>query len=263
MRSPLPFHSRAYREAELRGMRIGILGKRRAWCGDCGDARRCRARRKITRERGFTVEPFRLDDSLARLICGVFFGPVIGNLICRSVPATKIKSARCCASISRARRLEIQLPSSVTEPARIGIFSAPIFCAKCKTRHSALACSTSPAFVTARGNYLPGTGYRDTMRFSQWLNLTGFPARPSLRVSNDGLPIGVQVIGRPFEDELVLAVAKPSSNHSAPGKHPHCKFREQTASMPLLRFLWSTRGWVRGLRRKIPCLWRLWTRASS
>src|SRR5256884_9587916 len=69
--------------------------------------------------------------------------------------------------------------------------------------------STSPAFRHGQGNYLPGAGYRDTMRFSQWLNLTGFPgASVPVGVSNEGLPIGVQVIGRPFEDELVLAVAE-------------------------------------------------------
>jgi len=39
--------------------------------------------------------------------------------------------------------------------------------------------SAGPAFRHGQGNYFPGTGYRDTMRFSQWLNLTGFPALPS------------------------------------------------------------------------------------
>ena len=69
--------------------------------------------------------------------------------------------------------------------------------------------STSPAFRHGQGNYHADTGYRDTMRFSQWLNLTGFPgASVPFGVSNEGLPIGVQVIGRPFEDELVLAVAE-------------------------------------------------------
>ncbi len=47
------------------------------------------------------------------------------------------------------------------------------------------------------------------MRYSQWLNLTGFPgASVPLTLSNEGLPIGVQIIGRPFEDELVLSVAE-------------------------------------------------------
>ena len=56
------------------------------------------------------------------------------------------------------------------------------------------------------------------MRFSQWLNLAGFPgASVPIAVSSEGLPIGIQVIGRPFEDELVLAVAETSNIPAAPG----------------------------------------------
>jgi Asp-tRNA(Asn)/Glu-tRNA(Gln) amidotransferase A subunit family amidase len=46
------------------------------------------------------------------------------------------------------------------------------------------------------------------MRYTQWFNLTGNPAAvvPVGR-SPEGLPIGVQVVGRPWEEEVVLAVA--------------------------------------------------------
>ncbi|HEY0760103.1 MAG TPA: amidase [Acidisarcina sp.] len=51
-------------------------------------------------------------------------------------------------------------------------------------------------------------GYLDAMRFTQWFNLLGAPAAvvPVGR-SAEGLPIGVQIAGRPYEDELVLEVA--------------------------------------------------------
>ena len=51
-------------------------------------------------------------------------------------------------------------------------------------------------------------GYFDAMRYTQWFNLLGGPAAvvPVSR-SFDSLPIGVQIAGRPFDDELVLAVA--------------------------------------------------------
>jgi Asp-tRNA(Asn)/Glu-tRNA(Gln) amidotransferase A subunit family amidase len=66
-----------------------------------------------------------------------------------------------------------------------------------------------PAFRHGEGNWQAGTGYRETMRHSQWLNLAGFPgAAVPMGFSGEGLPIGVQVIGRPNEDELVLAVAE-------------------------------------------------------
>src|SRR5207302_6512156 len=81
--------------------------------------------------------------------------------------------------------------------------------------------STSPAFRHGRGNYHPGTGYRDTMRFSQWLNLTGFPgASVPIGLSSEGLPIGVQIIGRPFEEELVLAVAEALEKSRGPWQAP-------------------------------------------
>jgi len=38
------------------------------------------------------------------------------------------------------------------------------------------------------------------MRFSQWMNLTGFPGRPSPSAFRTRVYIGVQVIGRPFEE---------------------------------------------------------------
>ncbi len=50
--------------------------------------------------------------------------------------------------------------------------------------------------------------YWDAMRYTQWFNLLGSPAAvvPVGR-SSGGLPIGVQVAARPFEDEAVLAIA--------------------------------------------------------
>jgi Asp-tRNA(Asn)/Glu-tRNA(Gln) amidotransferase A subunit family amidase len=51
--------------------------------------------------------------------------------------------------------------------------------------------------------------YFDAMRFTQWFNLLGAPAAvvPVGR-SVDGLPIGVQVAGRPYQDEAVLRIAE-------------------------------------------------------
>jgi amidase len=51
--------------------------------------------------------------------------------------------------------------------------------------------------------------YLDAMRYTQWFNILGTPAVvvPVSR-SADGMPIGVQVVGRPFDDRLVLSVAR-------------------------------------------------------
>jgi Asp-tRNA(Asn)/Glu-tRNA(Gln) amidotransferase A subunit family amidase len=50
--------------------------------------------------------------------------------------------------------------------------------------------------------------YLDAMRYTQWFNALAWPAAVvPVGTSPAGLPIGVQVAGRPFEDERVLAVA--------------------------------------------------------
>jgi Asp-tRNA(Asn)/Glu-tRNA(Gln) amidotransferase A subunit family amidase len=50
--------------------------------------------------------------------------------------------------------------------------------------------------------------YLKAMSYSQWFNLLGNPAAVvPVGSSPEGLPIGVQIIGRPWEEEAVLAVA--------------------------------------------------------
>ena len=50
--------------------------------------------------------------------------------------------------------------------------------------------------------------YLDAVRYTQWFNTLAAPAAvvPVGR-SPEGMPIGVQIAGRPFEDEVVLGVA--------------------------------------------------------
>ncbi|MGA8089306.1 MAG: amidase [Terracidiphilus sp.] len=50
--------------------------------------------------------------------------------------------------------------------------------------------------------------YLDAVRYTQWFNTLGAPAAVvPVGHSPEGLPIGVQVAARPFEDEVVLGVA--------------------------------------------------------
>jgi Asp-tRNA(Asn)/Glu-tRNA(Gln) amidotransferase A subunit family amidase len=50
--------------------------------------------------------------------------------------------------------------------------------------------------------------YLDAMRYTQWFNLLGGPAAviPVGRSPED-LPIGIQIAGRPYLDEIVLGIA--------------------------------------------------------
>jgi Asp-tRNA(Asn)/Glu-tRNA(Gln) amidotransferase A subunit family amidase len=50
--------------------------------------------------------------------------------------------------------------------------------------------------------------YLDAWSYCEWFNLLGFPAAVvPVGYSEEGLPIGVQIVGRPWEEEVVLAVA--------------------------------------------------------
>ena len=53
-----------------------------------------------------------------------------------------------------------------------------------------------------------GVGYLDAWSYTEWFNLLGNPAVvvPASR-SSEGLPIGVQLAGRPWEEEQLLSVA--------------------------------------------------------
>jgi amidase len=51
--------------------------------------------------------------------------------------------------------------------------------------------------------------YLDAVRYTQWFNTLGAPAAVvPVGSSPEGLPIGVQIAARPFEDEVVLGVAR-------------------------------------------------------
>jgi amidase len=50
--------------------------------------------------------------------------------------------------------------------------------------------------------------YLDAMRYTQWFNALACPAAVvPVGTSPEGLPIGVQIVARPFEDEVALGVA--------------------------------------------------------
>lgn len=69
-----------------------------------------------------------------------------------------------------------------------------------------------PAFRHREREWMIGgqrVKYLDAMSYTQWFNILGNPGMvvPVGR-SPEGLPIGVQVVGRPWEDEIAMAVAE-------------------------------------------------------
>src|SRR5713226_5920344 len=208
--APVPL--RSYTEKDLRGLRIGILESDALGAADSETRAAVGQAARSLSAQGFNVEPFRLEGLDRALdLWWFFFGRVIGNLIRESVAGQEHQiSPMLREYLSYANSgSPITLEAFIKACADRDLLRAEILRQMQGTPVLLSPVSASPAFRHGEGNYLPGAGYRDTMRFSQWLNLTGFPgASVPIGLSSEGLPIGVQVIGRPFEDELVLAVAQ-------------------------------------------------------
>jgi Asp-tRNA(Asn)/Glu-tRNA(Gln) amidotransferase A subunit family amidase len=219
---PVPF--RVEREGELRGTRIGILESDALGVATAETRAAVHRAGKSLGERGFAVEPFRLNGLDRALdLWWFFFGPVIGTLIQHSIAGHEDQiSPMLCEYLSSATSgNSITLDQFTKACAERDLLRAEILRQMQDTPVLLSPVSSGPAFRHGQGNYSPDTGYRDTMRFSQWLNLTGFPgASVPVTLSKEGLPIGVQVIGRPFEDELVLAAAEAIEQARGPWQPP-------------------------------------------
>ena len=224
--APVPL--RTYPENDLRGMRIGILQS--SALGSATPETRAAVDRaaKLLSNAGFSIEPFELTGlDRALELWWFFFGPVIAHLL----------NTNLAGHESRLSPMLREYLSNATSPVPLSLDPFIQACAerdllrekilRQMDRVSILLSpvSSAPAFRHGEGNYNPGSGYRDTMRFSQWLNLTGFPgASVPISLSSEGLPIGVQIIGRPFEDGLVLAVAEALEHSRGPWQPPACSY---------------------------------------
>jgi Asp-tRNA(Asn)/Glu-tRNA(Gln) amidotransferase A subunit family amidase len=219
-----PVVQRSYKEIDLRGLRIGILESDALGSSTPETLAFVDRAAKLLAAQNFVVEPFRLSGLDRALdLWWFFFGPVIGSLLRKSVSGHEgLISPMFRDYLAYATSGDpITLPQFMKACTDRDLLRAELLHQMKDTPILLSPVSAMPAFRHGEGNYLPGTGYRDTMRFSQWLNLTGFPgASVPMGLSSDGLPIGIQVIGRPFEDELVLAVAETIEQARGPWQPP-------------------------------------------
>ena len=229
-----PVQELEFRKGGLEGLRIGILVSEALGSATAETLAAVQRASRLLAAQKFRVEPLRMD-GLDRAIelWWFFFGPMIAHLFGGMVAGREERLSpmfREYLSVARSGRQVGQVPvfdiSADTPSTTQETFPATLdeFMRACVERDDVRAkiihqmrdvpilispVCLAPAFRHGEGNWQPQMGYRDTMRHSQWLNLAGFPgATVPMGFSREGLPIGVQVIGRPHEDELVLAVAE-------------------------------------------------------
>lgn len=222
----VPIPRREVHPEQLRGLRIGILENPELGRATPETLLTLRRAAQHLCDLGYHVEPIslsKLDRALE--LWWFFFGPVVAHLIRQSAAGQQGMLSPMLRSY---------LAATATEPP----FTVDSFMAACSQRDSVRAgllrqlqdipillspVSTEPAFRHGEGNYRPGEphNYRDTMRFCQWLNLAGFPGLSlPFGQSPEGLPINVQLIGTPHQEELLLAVAETLEQARGPFPHP-------------------------------------------
>jgi Asp-tRNA(Asn)/Glu-tRNA(Gln) amidotransferase A subunit family amidase len=71
----------------------------------------------------------------------------------------------------------------------------------------------------------------DAMSYTQWFNLLGNPAVVlPVGVSPEGLPIGVQIVGQPNSEELILKIARILEQSVAPSRAAPMMIDSSTAA---------------------------------
>jgi len=222
---PLPL--REIRPEHLHGLRIGILENPELGRATPETLLTIRRAAQHLCDLGYRVEPISLSNLHRALeLWWFFFGSVVSHLIRQS-------------TAGREELLSPMLREYLAVTACEAPFNVDSFLAACAERDSVRASllrqvqeipillspvSTEPAFRHGEGQYRGGEphSYRDTMRFCQWLNLAGFPGLSlPFGQSPEGLPISVQLIGRPHEEELLLAIAETLEHARGPWKAPN------------------------------------------
>lgn len=222
--APVPIREIA--ASDLRGLRIGVLENPELGRPTPETLSALRRATQLLCDLNHRVEPLKLEKLDQALdLWWFFFGPVIADLFRQSTSGKESQLSPMFLSYLEATRAEPKVTLDSFQKACVDrdLVRASLLRQLREVPILLSAVSTAPAFKHGAGNYRSGDphNYRDTMRFSQWLNLAGFPGLSlPMGQSAEGLPINIQLIGRPHEEELLLAVAEQLEQARGPWQPP-------------------------------------------
>lgn len=201
-------------ERELRDIRIGYFEDDGEHPVSEETRKAVQQAAKALEQQGFTVEPFRPDhlkrvhelwqDAFVRMTA-MLFGPIL-----------KGNEHRISPILAEMRKLQGQLPPFTAESLLTSIMERDIVREAVLRQMEQypvwlLPVAPGPAFRHGEIGWTRedhAATFVETFSYTQWFNLLGCPAAvvPVAR-SKEGLPIGVQIAGRPWDEPIVLAAA--------------------------------------------------------
>ena len=170
---------------------------------------------QVLREAGFMVEPFRPEGlEQARQLWRVLFVDGAAMVLRQAYQNREADMYSIVREIIEAAAVD---PPLTVERLFDTLFGRDVLRARFleqMERYPVLLCPVNavPAFRHGERSWTvegQRVEYLDASSYSQWFNLLGNPAAavPIDRSDEEGLPIGVQIVGRPWEEERVLAIA--------------------------------------------------------
>ncbi len=201
-------------QAEIRSLRIGyfeddgrtpITPETRAVVQRAAD---------VLRSAGFQVEPFRPEGlEEARELWKKFFVKVAGMLIAPMFRGREQDESPILHQFLQWSAVEPDLTGDSLLQAWIGRDVVRANFLAQMEQYPVLLCPAAaiPAFRHGERSWqIDGkmVDYLDAWSYTEWFNLLGNPgAVVPVSHSQEGLPIGVQIVGRPWQEEQVLAIA--------------------------------------------------------
>jgi Asp-tRNA(Asn)/Glu-tRNA(Gln) amidotransferase A subunit family amidase len=176
---------------------------------------------------GFQVEPFRPEGlEEARVLWKKFFVKMGGMLIAPMFHGREHDESPIMREFLQWSAAEPELTAAALLDAWIQRDSLRASFLAQMQKYPILLCPPAaiPAFRHGERSWMveaKPVHYLDAWSYSEWFNLLGNPAAVvPVSHSAEGLPIGVQIVGRPWEEEKVLAVAAVIESDCSAWKAP-------------------------------------------